>query len=69
MLPLLQDFSLELKPGQMTALVGASGEGKSTSISLLQRFYEAQDGDILLDERPLRAYEHRFLHHKVLQAT
>ncbi|XP_029023597.1 antigen peptide transporter 2a [Betta splendens] len=61
----LQDFSLELKPGQMTALVGPSGEGKSTCVSLLQRFYEPQDGEILLDDEPLRSYDHRFLHQKI----
>ncbi|XP_026155850.1 antigen peptide transporter 2a isoform X2 [Mastacembelus armatus] len=61
----LQDFSLELKPGQMTALVGPSGEGKSTCVSLLQRFYEPQDGEILLDNEPLKSYDHRFLHKKV----
>uniref|UniRef100_A0A3B4VMW5 Transporter associated with antigen processing, subunit type a n=1 Tax=Seriola dumerili TaxID=41447 RepID=A0A3B4VMW5_SERDU len=61
----LKDFSLELKPGQMTALVGPSGEGKSTCVSLLQRFYEPQDGRILLDNEPLKSYDHRYLHKKV----
>ncbi|XP_019963163.2 antigen peptide transporter 2a [Paralichthys olivaceus] len=61
----LQDFSLELKPGQMTALVGPSGEGKSTCVSLLERFYDPQDGEILLDNKPLKSYDHRFLHEKV----
>ncbi|CAJ1083042.1 antigen peptide transporter 2a [Xyrichtys novacula] len=61
----LQDFSLELKSGQMTALVGPSGEGKSTCASLLERFYEQQDGEILLDDKPLKSYEHRFLHKKI----
>ncbi|KAM3595664.1 uncharacterized protein V6R79_000772 [Siganus canaliculatus] len=61
----LQDFSLELKSGQMTALVGPSGEGKSTCASLLQRFYEPQDGEILLDNEPLKTYEHRFLCNKI----
>lgn len=53
----------------MTALVGASGEGKSTCVSLLQRFYEPQDGQIRLDGKPLNDYEHRFLHQKVINAT
>nr|XP_040043811.1 antigen peptide transporter 2-like isoform X2 [Gasterosteus aculeatus aculeatus] len=61
----LQDFSLELKSGQMTALVGTSGKGKSTCVSLLQRFYEQQDGEILLDNEPLKSYDHRFLHKKI----
>uniref|UniRef100_A0A3Q3IZX4 Transporter associated with antigen processing, subunit type a n=2 Tax=Monopterus albus TaxID=43700 RepID=A0A3Q3IZX4_MONAL len=61
----LQDFSLELKPGQMTALVGPSGEGKSTCVSLLQHFYKPEDGEILLDNEPLKSYDHRFLHKKV----
>lgn len=61
----LQDFSLELKPGQMTALVGPSGEGKSTCVSLLERFYDPQGGEILLDSKPLKSYDHRFLHKKV----
>ena len=63
---LVQDFSLELKPGQMTALVGPSGEGKSTCVSLLERFYEPQGGEILLDNKPLKSYDHRFLHEKVV---
>ncbi|XP_069024884.1 antigen peptide transporter 2a [Embiotoca jacksoni] len=61
----LQDFSLELKPSQMTALVGLSGGGKSTCVSLLERFYEPQDGEILLDNKPLNSYEHHYLHKKI----
>ncbi|XP_036451872.1 uncharacterized protein LOC118825392 [Colossoma macropomum] len=61
----LKDFSLELKPGQMTALVGISGGGKSTCVSLLQRFYQPQDGQILLDGQPLQNYEHKYLHSKI----
>ncbi|XP_061597387.1 antigen peptide transporter 2a [Cololabis saira] len=61
----LQDFSLELKPGQMTALVGPSGEGKSTCVSLLERFYEPQSGEILLDGEPLKSYDHHFFHKKI----
>ncbi|XP_037650555.1 antigen peptide transporter 2a [Sebastes umbrosus] len=63
--PVLQDFSLELKSGQMTALVGSSGNGKSTCVSLLERFYEQQEGEILLDNEPLKSYDHRFLHKKI----
>uniref|UniRef100_A0A3Q2QJJ1 Transporter associated with antigen processing, subunit type a n=1 Tax=Fundulus heteroclitus TaxID=8078 RepID=A0A3Q2QJJ1_FUNHE len=58
---------LELKPDQVTALVGPSGEGKSTCVSLLQRLYEPQQGEILLDGEPLKSYDHHFFHKKVLE--
>ncbi|MED6236234.1 hypothetical protein ATANTOWER_006215, partial [Ataeniobius toweri] len=60
----LQDFNLELKPGEVTALVGPSGEGKSTCVSLLQRLYEPQEGEILLDSEPLKSFDHHFFHKK-----
>ncbi|XP_055645358.1 mitochondrial potassium channel ATP-binding subunit isoform X1 [Toxorhynchites rutilus septentrionalis] len=46
---ILKDFSLTLKPGQTVALVGASGSGKSTIASLLERFYEPTGGRITID--------------------
>ncbi|KAG9345262.1 hypothetical protein JZ751_009808 [Albula glossodonta] len=61
----LKDFSLELKPGQMTALVGPSGGGKSTCVSLLERFYQPQEGEILLDGKPLHSYQNQYLHKKI----
>ncbi|KAK2887672.1 hypothetical protein Q8A67_015900 [Cirrhinus molitorella] len=61
----LKNFSLELKPGQMTALVGMSGGGKSTCVSLLERFYQPQQGQILLDGQPLQNYQHKYLHSKI----
>lgn len=50
----------------MMALVGPSGEGKSTCVSLLERFYEPQEGEIQLDGKPLKSYDHQFLHKKVI---
>jgi ATP-binding cassette subfamily B protein len=46
--PVLQDFSLKVKPGEMIALVGPTGGGKSTIVNLLCRFYEPRDGTIVL---------------------
>lgn len=50
----LRDFNLHAKAGQRIALVGSSGSGKSTSISLLFRFYEPTTGQILIDGQPVR---------------
>ena len=46
----LDDFSLEIQPGETVAIVGPSGAGKSTSFQLLLRFYEAESGRILIDD-------------------
>ena len=45
----LKNFSLEAKPGQMIAIVGHTGAGKTTLINLLMRFYDAQEGTIRVD--------------------
>ncbi|XP_060753541.1 antigen peptide transporter 2 [Tachysurus vachellii] len=57
----LKSVSIELSPGKMTALVGPSGGGKSSCVSLLQRFYEPQQGKVLLDNTPLHEYQHQYL--------
>ncbi|XP_039374898.1 antigen peptide transporter 1 [Mauremys reevesii] len=63
--PVLKGGSLELRPGEVTALVGPSGAGKTALVALLERFYEPQRGRLLLDGRDLREYEHHYLHSKV----
>ncbi|MDH5827263.1 ABC transporter ATP-binding protein [Sphingobacterium sp. SG20118] len=57
----LKDISFEIKPNQITALVGLSGAGKSTVINLLDKFYEPTAGQILLDGVDLRNYDTDFL--------
>lgn len=61
-------MSFELRPGKMTALVGPSGGGKTSCISLLKRLYEPQEGQILLDGAPLHHYKHHYLQQKVKQS-
>jgi ATP-binding cassette subfamily B protein len=52
--PVLHEVSLHAAPGEMIALVGATGAGKSTVVHLLTRFYEYESGEILLDGVPLK---------------
>ena len=49
----LNDVSFTVKPGQFTAIVGHSGSGKSSVINLLMRFYQHQQGEVLVDGKPL----------------
>jgi ATP-binding cassette subfamily B protein len=51
--PAISNLTLEAKPGQTIALVGATGAGKSTVLNLLTRFYEPSAGRILIDGKPL----------------
>ena len=53
----LRDVSFRVRPGQTVAIVGHTGAGKTTVISLLLRFYDVQRGQILLDGRDIREYD------------
>ncbi|MBN1808426.1 MAG: ATP-binding cassette domain-containing protein [Planctomycetes bacterium] len=47
--PVIKDFSLHVEPGEMIGFVGHSGAGKSTTVNLICRLYDADDGEILID--------------------
>jgi ATP-binding cassette subfamily B protein len=53
----VRDVNLEIPPGQTVAIVGATGGGKSTIMKLLLRFYDPDDGEVLLDGIPLPSLE------------
>lgn len=53
--PVLSDVSFEIRPGQVVGIVGPTGSGKSTVLSLIPRFYEATAGRILIDGQDIRA--------------
>ncbi|XP_017565206.1 ATP-binding cassette sub-family B member 9 [Pygocentrus nattereri] len=62
---ILKDVSFSIRPGEVTALVGPSGSGKSSCVCLLENFYSPQCGQVLLDGRPVQIYQHGYLHSKV----
>lgn len=55
-IPVLKDINLKIKKGQTVALVGQSGSGKTTLADLLPRFYDVQQGQILIDGHDIREY-------------
>jgi ABC-type multidrug transport system fused ATPase/permease subunit len=58
----LKNVSFSVEPGEIAALVGHSGSGKSTIVQLLMRFYDVNEGEILLDDVPLRNLDPRWVH-------
>ena len=63
--PVLRSLSFSAEPGRVTALVGPSGAGKTTVFHLLQRFYEPQEGAVMLDGVGVSALSHVMLHSAV----
>ena len=61
----LKDISFEAKPGETVALVGQTGSGKTSIISLIARFYEPQQGRILIDGADLQAATIESLHQQI----
>ena len=59
--PVLNDFTLDVPPGKVTALVGASGSGKSTIVALLERWYNPTRGEIVVDGQPIHELNLRWL--------
>ncbi len=70
--PVIHNLSGEAKPGQKVAIVGPTGAGKTTIVKLLMRFYDVDDGAILVDGQDIRAFKRQDLRRRfgmVLQDT
>ena len=61
----LENFNLNIQPGETIALVGDTGAGKTTVVSLLNRFYEIQDGSIEIDDIDIRSVTQSSLHARI----
>lgn len=61
----LKNVSFEIKPGQIGALVGHSGSGKSTCVQLIERYYDITEGIILIDSHDIKTLDPRWLHTKI----
>ena len=53
----LQNFSLEIKQGDRICILGVNGSGKSTVIKLLLRFYDVDEGEILINSKNIKEYD------------
>jgi ATP-binding cassette subfamily B protein len=54
--PVLRDINLRIPGGSSLAIVGPTGSGKTTLVSLIPRIYDAEPGSVLIDDRPIREY-------------
>jgi ATP-binding cassette subfamily B protein len=63
--PVLTDISFQCKPGQVVALLGSTGSGKTTLVNLLPRFYDYTSGSLTLDGVALEEYPRHFLRQQI----
>lgn len=63
--PAIKGISFESKPGEVTAIIGSTGCGKSTLINLIPRFYDIQRGEILIDGVNIKDYDIEYLRSKI----
>jgi ABC-type multidrug transport system fused ATPase/permease subunit len=61
----LKNLSLHIAPGAVVGVVGSSGAGKSTLVSLLERFYDAAQGEIRIDGEPIKNYSLKWLRENI----
>lgn len=62
---ILDGLSLKIKQGEVVALTGESGGGKSSILKLVERLYDANKGEVLLSGKPIDSFDHQYLHQKI----
>ena len=67
--PVFKNFSLDISSGEKVAIVGSTGSGKTTIINLLLRFYDIDNGDILIDKRNIKEMSIEFLRSQISLVT
>ncbi len=63
--PVLKNISFEAKPGEITAIIGSTGSGKTTLINLIPRFYDVSEGEVLVDGTDVRKQSKASLRAKI----
>ncbi len=63
--PVLKNISLEVAQGEFLGIIGATGCGKTTLLSLIPRFYDADEGTVYVDGTPVKEYDLEFLRKKI----
>ncbi|PWV99460.1 ATP-binding cassette subfamily B protein [Paenibacillus cellulosilyticus] len=63
--PILQNISFKARRGEVVAFIGATGSGKSSVMNLIPRFYDATEGEVLVDGVNVREYAQEALHEKI----
>ncbi|WP_273321081.1 ABC transporter ATP-binding protein [Vallitalea guaymasensis] len=61
----LEDISFQAEPGEVTAIIGGTGSGKSTLVNLISRFYDVSRGSILIDDVDIRKMSQEYLRSKI----
>ena len=63
--PVLHDINLDIRKGETLAIVGATGSGKSSLVRMIPRFYDAVEGEVLVDGVPVKEYDLKKLREKI----
>ncbi len=61
----IENISFEAKPGQVTAIVGGTGAGKTTLVNMIPRFYDVSEGEVLLNGQPIQVISQKQLREKI----